>query len=103
MEQETIRARRIELYDDQGRRRVVLEGGGHIEGQDVHPGLVVLGPDSSAAPLPSATLILGHENGLPYFLLNTDAGAAVMITFGEQGQPRIALRDEDGNERTIEP
>jgi hypothetical protein len=36
-------------------------------------------------------------------LLNTGGGAAIMITFGEEGQPRIAMRGEDGSERLIEP
>lgn len=100
MDQDTIRARCIELYDDQGQRRVVLEGGG----DGVHPVIVVLGPpDEEGNPSSVATLILGQENALPYFLLNTGGGAAIMITFGEEGQPRIAMRGEDGSERLIEP
>ncbi len=99
MEQDTIRARRIELYDDRGQRRLALEGGDDT----IHPGLFVLGPPGPKGNHKSAAmLVVGHDNGLPYYALLSDAGAVVTITFGEEGQPRIALRGVDGSYRVIE-
>jgi hypothetical protein len=99
VEQGTIRARRIELYDNRGQRRLALEGGDDA----TSPGLVVVGPPGPEGnPTSVAMLTVGQDNGLPYYALHSDEGAVVMITFGEAGQPRIALRDAAGNTRTIE-
>jgi hypothetical protein len=99
VEQETIRARRIELYDDQGQRRLALEGGDDT----TSPGIVVVGPPGPGGdPTSTAILLVGQDNGLPYFALHSYDGAIVVITFGEAGQPRIALRDAEGRTRSIE-
>jgi hypothetical protein len=97
VEDETIRARRIELYDDQGRRTVALEGGG----DGTQPGFVLLGPEGRDGGPATIAMLSLRLDAAPYLLLHGGRGA-VLITFGEGGEPRIALRDEDGNERVIE-
>ncbi len=100
MEQETIRARRIELYNDRGENTVALEGGG----DGAHPGIVVVGPTGAdGTPSTSVTLILREDTNSPYFLLSGGGGAAVVVSFDDDGQPMLTLRKDDGTERAIEP
>lgn len=96
MEQDTIRARSIELVNERGERSLVLDGGGG----DREPGIIIYGPDGPAS---AVALLVRRENGMPYFMANTAAGTAVQFTFNPDGTPVVHLRDQDGNYRTITP
>lgn len=63
MEQDTIRARSIELVNERGERGLVLDG---REG-DREPGLIVYGPGERSA----VAIIVRREDGVPYIMTNT--------------------------------
>ena len=96
MEQDTIRARSIELVNERGERTLVLDGGG--EGRE--PGMIVYGTDGPAS---AVTILVRRDTGMPYIMANTAAGTVVLLTFEPDGTPTIQLRDQDGNERIINP
>jgi hypothetical protein len=93
LEQDTIRARSIELVNERGELAMTLDGGGG----DRDPGIVIYGP------APAVTLLVRRENGMPYIMANTAAGTAIQLTFLLHGTPVVNLRDQDGNDRTITP
>jgi hypothetical protein len=94
MNEEVIRAKRIELVDDNGDTRMVLHAAGGSETFDV--GLGMLGPDS-----PRTTLTLGFHRGFPHLLLADVGGSTISVSFNRDGTPTIRLRDADGNEKII--
>lgn len=73
MEQETIRARSIELVNERGDIGIALNGGGG-----------------------------DREPGMPYIMANTAAGSVVLLTFDQNGEPEVHLRDTDGIDRTLD-
>ena len=95
-EQDTIRARSIELVDERGEVTLKLDGGG----RDREPGIVVYGPDG---PVSALMMVMRRENGMPYIMANTAAGTVVQFTFNPDGTPVVHLREQDGNFRTITP
>lgn len=96
MEQDTIRARSIELVNERGELSLVLDGGGG----DKEPGMTVYGPDGPAS---AVTILVRHDTGMPHIMANTAAGTVVLLTFAPDGTPSIQIRDKDGNDRTITP
>lgn len=96
MDQDTIRARSIELVDEYGQPSLKLDGGGG----DREPGIIIYGPDG---PESSIALLVRRENGMPYIMANTAAGTVVQFTFNPDGTPVVHLRDQDGDYRTITP
>ena len=98
MEQETIRARTIELVNDRGETTMTLDGGG----EDREPGIAIVGTDDGDA---SAVMILvRRDTRVPYIMAKTAAGTVVWLTFDEEdGDPKLILRDRDGAHRTIRP
>jgi hypothetical protein len=95
MEQETIRARSIELVNERGDIGIVLNGGGG----DREPGIVVYGP---GGPETAVTILVRRETGMPYIMANTAAGSVVLLTFDQNGEPEVHLRDTDGIDRTLD-
>jgi hypothetical protein len=96
VEQDTIRARSIELVNEYGDRTLVLDGGG----SDAEPGMIIYSPDGPVAAL---TILVRREDSMPMFLMNTIGRGAVLISFQPDGQPILHLRAEDGSERSITP
>ena len=96
MEQETIRARTIELVNDQGETTMTLDGGG----EDREPGIAVLGPDGDASAI---MILVRRDTRVPYIMAKTAAGTVVWLTFDEDGDPKLILWDQDGTHRTIRP
>ena len=96
MEQETIRARTIELVNDQGETTMTLDGGG----EDREPGIAVVGPDGDASAI---MILVRRDTRVPYIMAKTAAGTVVWLTFDEDGDPKLILWDQDGTHRTIRP
>jgi hypothetical protein len=95
MEQEAIRARTIELVNDQGETTMTLDGGG----EDREPGIAIVGPDGDAS---AVMILVRRDTRVPYIMAKT-AGRVVWLTFDEDGDPKLILRDRDGTHRTIRP
>jgi hypothetical protein len=94
MEQETIRARTIELVNERGDLGLTLDGGGG----DREPGIIVYGP---RGPESAVTLLVRRDTGMPYIMANTATGTVVLFTFDPDGEPAIHLQGKDGNDRSI--
>jgi hypothetical protein len=92
---EPIRARSIELVNERGEPTLTLEGGR----ADLDPGIIVYGP---RGPASSVTILVRRDTGMPCIMANTPAGSAVLLTFDQDGEPEIHLRDTAGNDRTID-
>jgi hypothetical protein len=95
MDQETIRARTIELVNDRGEITMTLDGGGG----DREPGIAIVGPDGDA---PAIMMLVRRDTRVPYIMAKT-AGRVVWLTFDEDGDPKLILWDRDGTRRTIRP
>lgn len=95
MEQDTIRARSIELVNERGERSLVLDGGGG----DREPGLVVYGPEGQSA----VAIIVRLEDGVPNIMATSAAGTAIQATFDPDGTPVVNVRDTDGEDRRVFP
>ena len=95
MEREPIRARSIELVNERGEPSLTLDGGGG----DLDPGIIVYGP---RGPESSVTILVRRDTGMPYIMANTPAGSAVLLTFDQDGEPEVHLRNTDGDDRTID-
>jgi hypothetical protein len=93
-EQETIRARSIELVDERGEVSLTLDGGGG----DREPGIIVYGP---RGPEPAVMILVRRDTGRPYIMANTAAGSRVVLTFDQNWDPEVHLRDTDGIDRTL--
>jgi hypothetical protein len=91
MEQDTIRTRRIELIDQDGTTKAILEAG-----RGKGSGVVLGGVEEGS---PNAAVAVNDE-GEPFLLLESDADHifAALLSTG----PKIRLRDKAGNERIIE-
>ncbi len=95
MEQDTIRARSIELVNENGERGLVLDGGGG----DREPGLVVYGPGGESA----VAIIVRREDGVPVVMATSAAGTAMQLTFDPDGTPMVNVRDTDDSDRRVFP
>jgi hypothetical protein len=95
MEQETIRARTIELVNDRGETTMTLDGGGG----DREPGIAIAGPDGDAS---AVMILVRRDTRVPYIMAKI-AGTVVWLTFDEDGDPKLILWDRDGTRRTIRP
>ncbi|MEJ7872097.1 MAG: hypothetical protein WKF67_07535 [Rubrobacteraceae bacterium] len=95
MEQDTIRARSIELVNERGERGLVLDGGGG----DREPGLVVYGPGGQSA----VAIIVRREDGVPVVMATSAAGTAIQATFNPDGTPVVNVQDTDGEDRRVFP
>jgi hypothetical protein len=96
MEQQTIRARTIELVNNQGETTMTLDGGG----EDREPGIAVVGPDGDASAI---MILVRRDTRVPYIMAKTAAGTVVWLTFDEDGDPKLILWGQDGTHRTIRP
>ncbi len=95
-----IRARSIELLDEEGNPSVILEA------RDAK-GLAGLTVSSVEEGAPVVAIGIEHESRTPYLLLALDRrggpeGASVTVAF-EAGGPVLRLRDDHGNTTTIRP
>jgi hypothetical protein len=95
MEQETIRARTIELVNDRGETTMTLDGGGG----DREPGIAIIGPNGDA---PAIMILVRRDSRVPYIMAKA-AGTVVWLTFDEDRDPTLILWDRDGTHRTIRP
>jgi hypothetical protein len=96
MEQETIRARTIELVNDRGETTMTLDGGG----EDREPGIAVVGPDGDASAI---MILVRRDTRVPYIMAKTATGTVVWLTFDVDGDPKLIFWDQDGTHRTIRP
>lgn len=96
MEEEPIRARSIELVDENGNPSLKLDGGGG----EREPGIIIYGPNGTES---SIGILVRRENGMPYIMASTAQGTVVQFTFNPDGTPVVNLRDQDGDHRTITP
>jgi hypothetical protein len=92
--EDVIRARRIELLDDEGNVSVVLEG--EAKGQ---AGLLISTPEAAA---PTTTIGINRASGNPFIYMHSGGKASIFATF-EAGEARVRLKNEDGTEVTIAP
>jgi len=91
MEQDTIRVRSIELVDETGTKRAVLEA--NSQGMS---GLMV-----SAAGETGITASIGVDrNGIPFLLLGSEEQGRVLASVTPDG-PRVHLIDENGQEEIL--
>lgn len=95
MEQDTIRAKTIELMNGRGERGLVLDGGGG----DRESGLIVYGPGGQSA----VAIIVRRDNGVPMVMATSAAGTAMQLTFDPDGTAVINVRDTDGRDRRVFP
>jgi hypothetical protein len=95
MEQETIRARTIELVNDRGETTMTLDGGG----EDREPGIAIAGPDGDAS---AVMILVRRDTRVPYIMAKT-ADTVVWLTFDEDGDPKLIFWDRDGTCRTVRP
>jgi riboflavin biosynthesis pyrimidine reductase len=95
MEQETIRARTIELVNDRGETTMTLDGGD----REREPGIAIVGPNGDAS---AVMILVRRDTRVPYIMAKT-ADAVMWLTFDEDGDPRLVLRDRDGIHRTFRP
>lgn len=95
VEDDTIRARSIELVNERGELGLVLDGGGGNE----EPGLVVYGPGGDSA----VAIIVRREDGVPMLMATSAAGTAIQATFDPDGTPVINVKDTDGVDRRVFP
>jgi hypothetical protein len=91
---DVIRARRIELLDDEGNVSVVLEG--EAEGR---AGLLISTPD---AGVQTTTIGLDRASGNPFIYMHSGRGASIFATFIE-GEASVRLTNEDGTRLTLSP
>jgi hypothetical protein len=92
--EDVIRARRIELLDDEGNVSVVLEGeaGGRA-------GLLISTPEAGA---PATTIGINRASGTPFIYMHSGDKASIFATL-DAGEARVRLKNEDGTEVTIAP
>ncbi len=95
MEQDTIRARSIELLNERGELGLALDGGVG----DKEPGLVVYGPGGESA----VAIIVRRQDGVPNIMATSAAGTAIQATFDPDGTPVNNVRDTDGADRRVFP
>ena len=80
--------------DERGEVSLTLDGGRG----DREPGIIVYGPRGQE---PAVTILVGRDTGRPYIMANSAAGSAVVLTFDQNGEPEVHLRDTDGIDRTL--
>lgn len=89
MDQDAIRAKRIELEDENGDLSMVLDGDSRS--------VVMYGPDG-----PSTRVALNvQENGNPVLVLSHPSNHTAIVTFNDAGEPAIVLNDPSGQNRVI--
>ena len=94
MAEDIIRARRIELLDDEGNVSVILKG--EAEGR---AGLLISTPEGGA---PTTTIGLDRASGNPFIYMQSGGKASIFATI-DAGEARVRLKNEDGTEVTIAP
>ncbi len=94
MAEDMIRARRIELLDDEGNVSVILKG--EAEGR---AGLLISTPEGGA---PTTTIGLDRASGNPFIYMHSGGKASIFATI-DAGEARVRLKNEDGTEVTIAP
>ncbi len=94
MAEDVIRARRIELLDDEGNVSVVLEGeaGGRA-------GLFISTPEAGA---PTTTIGINRASGNPFIYMHSGGEASIFATI-DAGEARVRLTNEDGTRLTLAP
>jgi hypothetical protein len=92
--EDMIRARRIELLDDEGNVSVILKG--EAEGR---AGLLISTPEGGA---PTTTIGLDRASGNPFIYMHSGGKASIFATI-DAGEARVRLKNEDGTEVTIAP
>jgi hypothetical protein len=80
--------------DERGEISLTLDGGRG----DREPGIIVYGPRGQE---PAVTILVRRDTGRLYIMANTAAGSAVVLTFDQNGEPEVHLRDTDGIDRTL--
>jgi hypothetical protein len=80
--------------DERGEDSLTLDGGRG----DREPGIIVYGTRGQE---PAVTILVRRDTGRPYIMANTAAGSAVVLTFDQNGNPEVHLRDTDGIDRTL--
>jgi hypothetical protein len=95
VEQDTIKARSIELTNERGERGLVLDG----DGGDREPGMVVYGPGGESA----VGIIVRRADGVPIIMATSEAGTVIQATFDPDGTPVVKVRDTDGEDRRVFP
>jgi hypothetical protein len=94
MAEDVIRARRIELLDEDGNVSVVLEG--EAEGR---AGLLISTPEAGA---PTTTIGIDRASGNPFIYMHSGGEASIFATF-DAGEASVRLTNEDGARLTITP
>jgi hypothetical protein len=92
--EDVIRARRIELLDDEGDVSVVLEG----EAED-RAGLLISAPEAGA---PTTTIGMDRASGNPFIYMHSGRGASIFATF-DAGVASVRLTNEDGTRLILAP
>jgi hypothetical protein len=101
MNEEVIRTKRIELYDDQDNLTGVLDGGVTIEdGERSQAGLILYGPDG---PGSFASISMHGESGRPSIRLHTVGDGDIIIYFNNEGKVVIRMVNEDGTAGELIP
>jgi hypothetical protein len=90
-----IRARSIELLNEHADITLALDGGGG----EREPGIIVYGHHG---PESAVTILVRRDTGMPYIMANTAAGSVVLLTFDQNREPEVHLRDTDGIDRTLD-
>jgi hypothetical protein len=90
--EEVIRARRIELYDDQDNLTGILSGGGVEEEESSVAVLMLHSPDGEAA----ASIAMHRDSGNPSIHLYTAGGGDIIIYFNDEGRAVVRMVNEDG-------
>jgi hypothetical protein len=98
MEQETIRARRIELVDENGEPSVILTG--RVQGELQ---ILMVSPPRPEDEEPYIAMSVLTETSHPVLNLNSRQGGSNLLTFDDDGDPYITMTNKVGNKTTISP
>jgi hypothetical protein len=101
--EDVIRAKRIEIEDEQGNLSAFLYGGQTVEdeeGSRAGMGVSLAGPDGSQS---AATVTVDRETGTPAVFLYTAGGGSIVLSFDNRGRAVLKMENEDGTELTITP
>lgn len=90
-----IRAKRIELVDEDGDARVIIDGSGFDYG---FVGIAARGEDGT-----TTTFTLGAADPTGPYLRLEHGGAFVTVGFDPNGKPLVSTREAGGEERRITP
>lgn len=93
--QDTVRARRIELFDEDGNMRIVLSAQ-----RNGASGLIVRGAGEGAL---SVNVAIKEETGVAFVELGHPDGPDLFVGARPDGATRIQLTNVDGSQEIIEP